>query len=85
MTAFAGMTEKETTPMSELDDLMPTSPDHNAARLAELKRLFPDLFSDEGRLDVKAVRKLADPDMLDMEKFRFTWYGKSRARRKAFA
>ena len=70
--------------MSELDDLMPTSPDHNAARLAELKRLFPDLFSDEGRLDVKAVRKLADPDMLDMEKFRFTWYGKSRARRKAF-
>ncbi|VAW39554.1 Type III restriction-modification system methylation subunit, partial [hydrothermal vent metagenome] len=83
--AFAGMTEKETTPMSELDDLMPTSPDHNAARLAELKRLFPDLFSDEGRLDVKAVRKLADPDMLDMEKFRFTWYGKSRARRKAFA
>ncbi len=70
--------------MSELDDLMPTSPDHNAARLAELKRLFPDLFSDEGRLDVKAVRKLADPNMLDMEKFRFTWYGKSRARRKAF-
>lgn len=71
--------------MSELDDLMPTSPDHNATRLAELKRLFPDLFSDEGRLDVKAVRKLADPDMLDMEKFRFTWYGKSRARRKAFS
>jgi adenine-specific DNA-methyltransferase len=71
--------------MSELDDLMPSSPDHNAARLAQLKRLFPDLFTDEGRLDVKAVRKLADPDMLDMEKYRFTWYGKARARRKAFA
>ena len=71
--------------MSELDDLMPASPDHNAARLAELKRLFPDLFTDEGRIDAKAVRKLADPDMLDMEKFRFTWYGKARAQRKAFA
>lgn len=72
--------------MSDLEENLTglTSPNHNASRLAELKRLFPDLFTDEGRLDVKAVQKVVEPDALDLEKYRFTWYGKARAQRKAF-
>ncbi|MBI4027616.1 MAG: hypothetical protein HY360_21700 [Verrucomicrobia bacterium] len=38
-----GDTQRET-----LASLLPLSPDHNAERLAALKRLFPDLFSNEG-------------------------------------
>lgn len=71
--------------MSDFDDTTPASPDHNAARLAEFKRLFPDLFTDEGQLDAKALQKLVNPSALDVEKYRFTWYGKARAQRKAFA
>ena len=71
--------------MTSLDDYMPISPDHNAERLAELKRLFPDLFTNEGRLDADELKRLVEPSELDNEKFRFTWYGKARAKRKAFA
>ena len=42
--------------MSEsLNDYLPLSPDHNAERLAALKKLFPDLFSNEGKLNVELV------------------------------
>ncbi len=34
-----------------IKDLMPFTPDLNAERLAKLKELFPDLFTDEGNLN----------------------------------
>ena len=34
-----------------LADLLPLTPDVRAGRLSELKRLFPDLFTNEGRLN----------------------------------
>lgn len=71
--------------MSPIDNLMPTSPDHNAERLAELKRLFPDLFNEEGQLDADELKKLTSQEDFGTEKYRFSWYGKSRAKRKAFS
>jgi hypothetical protein len=38
--------------METLNDHLPLSPDLNAERLAALKKLLPDLFSNEGRLNV---------------------------------
>ena len=37
--------------MDELNDLMPISPDLNRERLDTLKQLFPDLFTNEGKLN----------------------------------
>ena len=34
-----------------------SSPDHNAERLAALRKLFPDLFSNDGRLNVDELKK----------------------------
>ena len=41
-----------------------SSPDLNAERLAELKRLFPDLFSNEGRLNLDELKKVVDPALV---------------------
>ena len=51
-------------PIEKLSDLLPLSPDHNAERLAALKQLFPDLFTNEGRLDVDELKKLVDPALV---------------------
>jgi adenine-specific DNA-methyltransferase len=48
-----------TTDTNPLDAV--SSPDINAERLAALKRLFPDLFSNEGRLNVDELKKVVDP------------------------
>lgn len=63
-----------------------TSPDGKEARLAELRRLFPDLFDGEGALDEKALRQLlSDEAGLITERFRFEWAGKAQSKRFAFA
>lgn len=36
--------------MTDLNDLLVTSPDLSKARLETLKELFPDLFTNEGKL-----------------------------------
>jgi adenine-specific DNA-methyltransferase len=74
------MRTKDTNP---LDDV--SSPDINAERLAALNRLFPDLFSNEGRLNVDELKKLVDPTLVtESERYDFRWYGKTASKREAF-
>jgi adenine-specific DNA-methyltransferase len=67
--------------MSEsLNDYLPLSPDHNAERLAALKQLFPDLFSNDGRLNVDELKKVVDPALVsETERYDFRWYGKTKS------
>ena len=41
--------------MENINDIMPLSNDWNKERLATLKNLFPDLFTNEGALNVSIV------------------------------
>ena len=73
--------------MSEesLNDLLPTTPDLRAERLTELKRLFPDLFTNEGRLDPDELKRLVAPNEVhESERYEFKWYGKAASKREAF-
>ena len=74
------------TPETErLSDLLPTTPDGREERLAELRRLFPDLFTDEGRLDPGELRRLVEPGAAhEAERYEFKWYGKAASKREAF-
>ena len=68
-----------------LNDLLPLSPDHNAERLTALKKLFPDLFTNEGRLNVDELKKVVDPTLVsESERYDFRWYGKTKSKREAF-
>ena len=70
----------------ELNQIAITSPDGREARLAELRRLFPDLFDGEGALDEKALRQLVADEVGHIkERFRFEWAGKAQSKRFAFA
>jgi adenine-specific DNA-methyltransferase len=61
------------------------SPDHRLERLEAIKRLYPDLFTDEGKLNVEEVHALAhDFDVSLGEKFEFRWPGKMHAKKHAF-
>lgn len=62
-----------------------SSPDLNRERLATLKKLFPDLFSNEGRLNIDELKKVVDPSLVsETERYDFRWYGKTRSKRNAF-
>jgi adenine-specific DNA-methyltransferase len=62
-----------------------SSPDHNAERLATMKRLYPDLFTNEGRLNVDELKKVVDPALVsETERYDFRWYGKTASKRQAF-
>ena len=50
--------------MDELNELMPISPDHNRERLDTLKQLFPDLFTNEGKLNPDELKKLVSSDLV---------------------
>ncbi len=66
-------------------DLMPQTPDLRAERLATLRKLFPDLFDGEGRLQEKELRALIDPAYHPAaERYEFQWTGKTRSKREAF-
>jgi adenine-specific DNA-methyltransferase len=72
-------------PDETLNDLLPTTPDLRAERLAELNRLFPDLFTNEGRLDPDELKRLVAPNEVhETERYEFKWYGKSASKREAF-
>ncbi|MEI6606327.1 MAG: site-specific DNA-methyltransferase [Verrucomicrobiota bacterium] len=72
-------------PKEKLSDFMPQSPDHNAERLAALKALFPDLFTNEGRLNIDELKKVVDPALVsETERYDFRWYGKTTSKREAF-
>ncbi len=68
-----------------LNDLLPTTPDLRQERLDELKRLFPDLFTNEGRLDPDELKRLVSPNEIhENERYEFKWYGKAASKREAF-
>lgn len=78
------MSDSSASPES-LNDLLPTTPDVRAERLAELKRLFPDLFTNEGRLNPDELRQLVEPNEVhETERYEFKWYGKAASKREAF-
>lgn len=61
------------------------SPDMNSERLDTLRQLFPDWFTQEGRLDINEVKKAVNPEDVDeTERYEFRWFGKSKAKRNAF-
>ncbi len=69
------MSQPETNPLAAV-----SSPDLNAERLAALKKLFPDLFSNEGRLNVDELKKVVDPALVsETERYDFRWYGNAEA------
>lgn len=71
--------------MESINDMMPLSNDWNQERLNTLKKLFPDLFTNEGNLNVDELKKLVDPKSItETERYEFRWFGKSQAKRNAF-
>ena len=59
--------------------------DWNSERLETLKQLFPDFFTNEGKLNIDEVKRIADPSAnSETERYEFKWFGKSEAKRNAF-
>ena len=59
--------------------------DWNKERLETLKKLYPDLFVNEGKVDVREIAKLMDyASVNEVERYEFRWFGKSHAKREAF-
>jgi adenine-specific DNA-methyltransferase len=63
-----------------------TTPDIRQERMEHLKRLMPDLFDGEGKLDEHALKALIDPEgnAPHTERFRFEWAGKHQSKQIAF-
>ena len=71
--------------MENINDLMPLSNDWNRERLIKLKNLFPDLFTNEGKLNIEELKKIVDPQSVsETERYEFRWFGKSLAKRNAY-
>jgi adenine-specific DNA-methyltransferase len=71
--------------METINDLMPLSNDWNKERLTQLKNLFPDLFTNEGKLNIEELKKVLDPaSVAETERYEFRWFGKSEAKRNAY-
>ena len=61
------------------------SHDWNKERLEKLKKLYPDLFANEGKVNVREIAKLMDyASISETERYEFRWFGKSKAKREAF-
>jgi len=71
--------------MENINDYMPNSHDWNRERLETLKKMFPDLFTNEGNLNINELKKVVDPaSVSETERYEFRWFGKSNAKRNAF-
>jgi adenine-specific DNA-methyltransferase len=71
--------------MSELKTKMMKTPDLNQERLDTLKKLYPDLFTIEGKLNPDELKKIIDSSLTkETERFEFKWFGKSDAKKTAF-
>lgn len=71
--------------METYKDHIIQSPDLNTERLETLRKMFPDWFTQEGKLDICEVKKVVNPDSVDeTERYEFRWFGKSKAKRNAF-
>lgn len=76
---------KQSTTMGTYKDHIIQSPDINAERLETLRNMFPDWFTQEGKLDINEVKKAVNADSVDeTERYEFRWFGKSKAKRNAF-
>lgn len=61
------------------------SHDWNQERLEQLKQLLPDLFTNDGKLNINKLKQIVDPKSLnETERYEFRWFGKSNAKREAF-
>lgn len=61
------------------------SHDWNKERLEQLKNLMPDLFTNDGQLNINELKKVVDPNLVnETERYEFRWFGKSNAKREAF-
>lgn len=61
------------------------SHDWNKERLEQLKSLMPDLFTNDGQLNINELKKVVDPSLVtETERYEFRWFGKSNAKREAF-
>ena len=61
------------------------SHDWNQERLEQLKQLMPDLFTNDGKLNINELKQIVDPKSLnETERYEFRWFGKSNAKREAF-
>jgi len=59
--------------------------DWNKERLEQLKQLMPDLFTNDGELNINELKKVVDPKSVnETERYEFRWFGKSNAKREAF-
>ncbi|MCF6306796.1 MAG: site-specific DNA-methyltransferase, partial [Flavobacteriaceae bacterium] len=59
--------------------------DFNKERLDTLKKLYPDLFANEGKVNIREIAKLMDyASVNETERYEFRWFGKSNAKREAF-
>jgi len=59
--------------------------DWNKERLETLKKLYPDLFANEGKVNIREIAKLMDyASISETERYEFRWFGKSKAKREAF-
>lgn len=70
--------------MEDINHNIPSSPDWNKERLDTMKRLFPDLFTDEGKINTDEWAKIIDPLSIHAERYEFRWFGKNKAKRAAF-
>lgn len=71
--------------METYKDHIIQSPDLNTERLETLRKMFPDWFTQESKLDICEVKKVVNPDSVDeTERYEFRWFGKSKAKRNAF-
>jgi len=59
--------------------------DWNKERLETLKKLYPDLFANEGKVSLQEIAKIIDyASVNETERYEFRWFGKSNAKREAF-
>ena len=59
--------------------------DWNKERLEKLKQLMPDIFTNDGKLNISELKKVVDPQSVnEVERYEFRWFGKSHAKREAF-
>lgn len=59
--------------------------DWNKERLEQLKQLMPDIFTNDGKLNISELKKVVDPKSVnETERYEFRWFGKSNAKREAF-
>jgi len=77
------MSNKDKNIKNPMDNVRTT--DFNQERLETLKKLYPDLFANEGKVNLREIAKIMDYGGInEVERYEFRWFGKSNAKREAF-